>query len=76
MSSPRTGRSCAGAEPRSVRALFEHLFGIDIRSLALLRIGTACLLLADLAYRLPDLEAHYTDLGVLPRRTLIEEFGP
>src|SRR5918998_3871916 len=68
--------SPSGAEPRSVRAVIEHLLGIDIRSLALLRIGAACLLLADLAYRLPDLEAHYTDFGVLPRSTLIEEFGP
>ncbi len=43
------------------------LFGIDLRSLALFRVGLALLLLADLALRLADLEAFYTDFGILPR---------
>jgi hypothetical protein len=43
------------------------LFGLDPRSLALFRVGLAVLLLADLAGRWPDLEAHYSDQGVLPR---------
>jgi hypothetical protein len=42
------------------------MFGIDLRSLALFRIALAVLLLADLAGRWPDLEAHYSDNGVLP----------
>lgn len=42
-------------------------FAIDFRALAALRIGLGGLLLFDLAKRLPDLQAHYTDLGVLPR---------
>jgi hypothetical protein len=42
-------------------------FGLDLRSLALFRVGLAVLLLADLAGRWPDLEAHYSDNGVLPR---------
>ena len=48
-------------------ALLADLFAVDTRSLALLRVGTAGLLLADLVYRALDLEAHYSDLGVLPR---------
>ena len=43
------------------------LFAIDLRSLALFRIGLACLLLANLAYCAVDLEAWFTDFGVLPR---------
>ena len=46
---------------------WDQLFGIDLRSLAVLRIGLALLVLTDLFDRLPDLEAHYTDQGVLPR---------
>ncbi len=42
-------------------------FGADLRSLALLRVGYALLILIDLAIRLNGLEAHYTDRGVLPR---------
>jgi hypothetical protein len=42
-------------------------FGLDLRSLALFRIGLALLLLADLTSRWPDLEAHYSDAGVMPR---------
>jgi hypothetical protein len=43
---------------------------LDLRSLALLRIGVGATLLIDLAQRLPDLRAHYTDFGILPRAQL------
>lgn len=43
------------------------VFGIDLRTLALFRVGAALLILADLATRVPDLAAHYTDAGILPR---------
>jgi hypothetical protein len=43
------------------------IFAIDLRSLAALRIGLGALLLAALAYRALDLEAHYADTGVLSR---------
>ncbi|MBI3927384.1 MAG: HTTM domain-containing protein [Armatimonadetes bacterium] len=49
--------------------------GVDLRSLALLRIGYALLLLGDLADRAQDLAAHYSDLGVLPRSALLELFS-
>lgn len=56
------------------RSRMDQAFGIDARSLALFRIGLALSLLADLLRRACDLEAHYTDRGVLPRSVLIENF--
>lgn len=48
------------------------LFGIDLRTLALFRIGLASLILYDIFFlRLPYLSAHYTDLGILPRSVAI-----
>ncbi len=47
-----------------------HLFALDLRSLALWRVATALLVLADLLRRSVDLVAHYTDAGVLPREVL------
>ena len=49
------------------------LFGLDLRSLALFRIGLALLLLTDLGVRATSLRAHYTDSGVLPRVALKAE---
>jgi len=48
------------------------LFGIDLRTQALFRIGLGTLLLADLALRARDLTAHYTDAGILPRAALLD----
>ncbi len=48
------------------------MFGLDLRSLALLRIGLGFILLLDLAGRLPGLVSHYSDDGVLPRDALLE----
>jgi hypothetical protein len=56
-----------GASPSSWSRLAGLFFGLDLRSLALFRVGLAVLLLADLGGRWPDLEAHYSDAGVLPR---------
>ena len=49
-----------------LRAL-RRSFGVDVRSLAALRVGIAAILLADLALRARHLGAHYGDLGILPR---------
>ncbi len=56
----------------SLRNKLEELFGADLRSLALLRMGVAVLVLVDLIRRARDLTAHYTDGGVLPRWALLE----
>src|SRR5215211_6204755 len=50
-----------------------EIFGADLRSLAAFRIVLAGLVLLDLAGRAPDLYAHYTDRGVLPRDILLQE---
>ena len=41
-------------------------FVLDLRALALLRMATAAVVLLDLAIRSTDLEALYSNLGVLP----------
>jgi hypothetical protein len=43
------------------------VFGIDLHSLALFRIGIGLLILTDLLIRVPDLKAMYTDSGMFPR---------
>lgn len=55
------------------------LLGIDARTLAVFRIALATLLLVDLVQRASDLEAFYTDFGVLPRAAhavLVGAHGP
>lgn len=47
-------------------------FVLDLRALALLRMGLGAVLLLDLGIRSTDLEAHYANLGVLPLAALHE----
>ena len=47
-------------------------FTLDLRALALLRIGLGALLLADLAIRAPDVAIWLSDNGVFPRSASIE----
>jgi hypothetical protein len=42
-------------------------FSLDVRSIALFRALLGALILADLAYRVLDLRAFYTDAGIYPR---------
>lgn len=44
---------------------------LDLRALALLRISYGLLLLFDLANRMLDIRAHYTDEGICPRASLL-----
>jgi hypothetical protein len=46
--------------------MLDNVFALDVRSLAVLRIGLALMILWDVAVRYPDLSAHYSDDGVLP----------
>ncbi|MBC8139409.1 MAG: HTTM domain-containing protein [Fibrella sp.] len=55
--------------------LLRELFGIDLRSVALFRIGLALMLLADLFMRSVDIEAFYTDRGVMPRYVLQNQWN-
>jgi hypothetical protein len=50
----------------------EELFGVDLRSLALFRIGAAAMILADLALRARYIEENYTDAGVEPRTIVLD----
>ena len=48
-----------------------RLFGVDLRALAIFRMAIASLLLIDLWYRGQDLQAFFTDAGILPRQARI-----
>jgi hypothetical protein len=54
------------------RETLHSIFGVDLRALAALRIGTGLLVLIDLFERARDVGAFYSDLGTLPRTLLIE----
>ena len=48
---------------------------IDTRSLATFRIGVSFLIILDLILRIPDLIAFYTDQGILPRFSLLQNYS-
>ncbi len=50
----------------------QSTYGLDLRSLALSRIGLALVVIYDLTDRIVDMSDHYTDQGVLPRNVLLE----
>ncbi len=58
-----------------LRSKIEELFGADLRSLALMRIGVALILILDLCQRATDLEAFYSDFGVAPRALVLNSLG-
>ncbi|WP_375417559.1 hypothetical protein [uncultured Hymenobacter sp.] len=53
-------------------AVLRRPFILDLRALALLRVATAAVLLADVLIRSTDVEAHYANLGVLPIGALMD----
>ena len=68
-------RSFVSSKIGSLRVDFTQTFGIDPRSLALFRVSLSLVLLYDLVLRLANLNAFYTDAGVLPRAAQIEIFS-
>lgn len=50
----------------------QHVVSLDLRSLATFRVAFGCVLLLDCLIRWIDAVAHYTDLGLLPRRVLMD----
>src|SRR5688500_2604104 len=56
-----------GATDERGDGVFARVFGADVRSLALARIGLGVIVLVDLAVRAGDLAAFYSDGGILPR---------
>lgn len=57
-------------------APFREIFGIDLRTLALFRVGLGTLILLSVCGRARDLTAHYTDFGVMPRSFAVELLSP
>ncbi|QDA61229.1 HTTM domain-containing protein [Hymenobacter jejuensis] len=57
--------------PRAL-AFIRRPFVVDLRALAMLRAGIATVILIDLVIRSTDLEAHYSNMGVLPLQVLYE----
>ena len=53
-----------------------EVFGQDVRSLAVFRMAVASTMLVSLTARIPDIEAHYSDRGVLPRELKLEHMHP
>jgi Vitamin K-dependent gamma-carboxylase len=74
--SPATSPEYNASPARGTRAKLHELFGVDLRSLALLRIGLGVSVLADVTMRGVDLVGLYTDQGVLPRNLLLAMDGP
>ncbi len=54
------------------RVSLKTVFSIDLRSMALMRIMLALLIILDLALRVPYISLYYTDAGVLPRSRWVE----
>ena len=71
--------------PKRLRILIKPILGLasylrrayslDLRSLALFRVGLALVLIGDLIARACDLTVFYTDWGILPRAALLENFS-
>lgn len=56
-----------------VKLVLQGVFYADLRSLALLRVGVAIILIIDLLGRSAYLIQHYTDFGILPRQNIFAE---
>lgn len=77
---PSSAPAVAGL-PQRILEVARHprviaIFGADLRSLALLRIVLATIVLIDLVGRAQHLRLHYTDAGVLPRSVLLQTLNP
>lgn len=59
---------------RRILVRFFSCYALDLRSLSVMRIGVALVVLADLCIRGSDLTAHYTDAGLWPT-SLVHNFG-
>ncbi len=59
---------------QKIASAMNKWIGLDMRSLALFRVGLALVMLMDLYNRSHDVEAHYSDSGVLPRDEQLDKF--
>jgi len=63
-------------DPSTRHPRLAELFGIDLRSLALLRFSLGLVLIALLLQLLPDLRALYSDAGMMPRIAVLAAGEP
>lgn len=70
MSATAVARHTVSELLETARAPIARRLAIDRRALAAFRVAVALVVLVDLARRLPDAGAFYTDAGVLPRSLL------
>ena len=66
----RSGSARTGITP------FREVFGVDLRTLALLRVLLGIFIIVDLVLRARDTVAHYTDFGIMPRSVLADFASP
>src|SRR5688572_4596287 len=72
---PESAREPDPSQTGPAKSLLEGVFAIDLRSMAVMRVVIALILLADLINRSPAIRWFYTDNGVLPRAALAEKFS-
>lgn len=60
---------------QTLQKTLSRCVGVDLRALALFRVGLGIIVLADLIIRAFDLEAFHTDFGILPRNIVLEKFS-
>lgn len=60
--------------PRTIWLKLKEMFGLDTRSLAMFRFFLGMTQLFDLYDRARDLNAHYTDEGIMPRSLVLDHF--
>ncbi len=65
-----------GAIPSKPPGVLQELFSVDVRSLAVLRIGIALLVMVDLARRIEWTRLFHSDYGVLTASQASEFLGP
>ncbi len=58
-----------------LKAKLKDMFSTDLRSLAIMRVGVALLILADLGLRATSIVEFYTDQGFLPRKYIFASYG-
>ena len=76
ISSPESQQqSGIAAFAQPLRDFFGRMWALDVRSLAVFRISLALIILVDLAIRGSDLEAFYTDFGLLARGPYLQNFA-
>jgi hypothetical protein len=59
-----------------LRSPLKRIFELDLRSLAICRIGFGLFSIIDCIFRLQNFEAHYTEFGVLPLDLLNSQYVP